>query len=86
VVFLSSSSFFFEEELDFVVFVLSSSFLVDEVLGFVVVTLPWLEDALLPVVVTPAPEVVEVARVVAVEEVAVDEGVGLLPPKLLVFQ
>jgi len=87
VVFLSSSSFFFDEELDFVVLVfLSSSFLVDDEVDFVVVTLPWLEDVLLPVAVTPAPELVEVASVVAVDEEVEEVTVGLALPELLVFQ
>jgi hypothetical protein len=72
---VSSSDFLVEEELDLVVFVLSSSFLVDEELGFVVVVAPpWLEDVLLPVVVTLALELVEVASVVAVEEEAEEEA------------
>ena len=83
VVFLSS---------DFEVFVLSSSsfFLVEEVFAFAVVVPLWLEDVLLPVVVTLAPELVEVASVVAVEEEAdedADEEVTGLPlPGPAVFQ
>ena len=83
VVFLSS---------DFEVFVLSSSsfFLVEEVFAFAVVVPLWLEDVLLPVVVTLAPELVEVASVVAVEEEADEEAdeevTGLPLPGPAVFQ
>lgn len=82
VVFPASSSFFFDEELDFVVVVL-----VEEELGFgLVVVPPWLEDALLPVVVPLAPELVEVASVVTVEEEVDEEVAGLPLPEPAVFQ